>query len=118
MRRMSSCVLKGFPMSSSLGESRYTRITAAARSRISDRRRAVRDSVNGEPPRSQLVTMVLATYDEIPGLSLCLDQRHGYLACAKRHAWWFSTTWCEKADSAGQPMASTTRSAASNLDKA
>jgi hypothetical protein len=68
-------LLKGLSMPNSrLGESRYSRITAAAGSRDPDRRRSVRDSVNGEPPRSQLVMLVLVTYDEIPGLSLSLNQ--------------------------------------------
>jgi hypothetical protein len=39
-----------------------------------ERRRSVRGGPNGEPPRKQLVTLVLGTYSEMPGLSLHLPQ--------------------------------------------
>ena len=39
-----------------------------------ERRGMQRDGVNGEPSRSQLVSLVLGTYAEMPGLSLHLNQ--------------------------------------------
>ena len=39
-----------------------------------ERRERPRGTVNGEPPRRQLETMILGTYSEMPGLSLHLPQ--------------------------------------------
>jgi hypothetical protein len=40
----------------------------------SERRRSARGGLHGEPHRVQLVTLILGTYAEMPGLSLQLDQ--------------------------------------------
>jgi hypothetical protein len=60
-------------MHSRRAELRYTHDGTAAPA-DGERRRLVRDAVNGEPPRSRLVTLVLGTYAEMPGLSLHLNQ--------------------------------------------
>ena len=39
-----------------------------------ERRRSARGTTEGEPPRSQLVRMIEASYREMPGLSLHLHQ--------------------------------------------
>lgn len=39
-----------------------------------DRRRVPRGASGGEPPRDQLISLVLGTYKEMPGLSLNLPQ--------------------------------------------
>ena len=39
-----------------------------------DRRRVSRGSSNGEPPRPHLVSLILGTYREMPGLRLHLNQ--------------------------------------------
>jgi hypothetical protein len=57
--------------SGSREDSECTYSTAAPRPRA-ERRRTVR-GVNGEPERSHLVRLVLATYAEMPGLSLHLQ---------------------------------------------
>ena len=41
---------------------------------LEERRRTSRDTVSGEPARTHLVVLVLATYREMPGLSLDLRQ--------------------------------------------
>lgn len=42
--------------------------------RMPERRARVRGTPEGEPPRTSLVTMILGTFREMPGLSLRLDQ--------------------------------------------
>jgi hypothetical protein len=44
------------------------------RTRIVERRRTSRGGNDGEPSRKQIVTLVLGTYREMPGLSLYLHQ--------------------------------------------
>jgi hypothetical protein len=61
-------------MHSLRGDSRYAHGGTAARPDGSERRRLLRDAVNGEPSRSRLVALVLGTYAEMPGLSLHLNQ--------------------------------------------
>jgi hypothetical protein len=55
-------------------DSQYAHGGTGARPDRSERRRLVRDAVHGEAPRSRLVTLVLGTYAEMPGLSLHLNQ--------------------------------------------
>jgi hypothetical protein len=44
------------------------------RTHPTERRRGPRGSSNGEPPRPQLVSLILGTYREMPGLRLHLNQ--------------------------------------------
>jgi hypothetical protein len=44
------------------------------RTRLTDRRRNLRDTSQGEPSRSQLVALITGTYREMPGLALPLTQ--------------------------------------------
>lgn len=51
-------------------------LTEVMRSRlgIPERRHRTRDGVHGEPRRTELVARILGCYQEMPGLSLRLDQ--------------------------------------------
>jgi len=44
------------------------------RVRLAERRTRPRDAVAGEPPRAHLVSMIVATYREMPGLQLHVDE--------------------------------------------
>jgi len=48
--------------------------SATPLSRGPERRRSPRGGVHGEPARAHLVTLILGTYAEMPGLSLHLHQ--------------------------------------------
>jgi hypothetical protein len=62
------------PVSQQFGSNPVAANPSTTISSSRERRRAQRDGIHGEPDRQQLVSLILSTYAEMPGLSLNLRQ--------------------------------------------